>query len=88
MKNYQAIYQIQNATGIGWLDYVRDSVPSADDAIPTIRMLERMNGRRFRASVEDWGDFPRDPTVYIGDWDKSQLSPAAQETGIFKPVIY
>jgi hypothetical protein len=86
MKNYQAIYQILSDEK--WLDYARDSVDVPDDAIPTVRMLARSTGKRARVSVEDWGDFPRDATIYYGEWDKSQLSPAAQETGVFKPVIY
>lgn len=85
-KNYQAIYQI--LTDGSWLDYVRQGVPHPDDCMSDVRLLERRTGKRFRASVEDWSDEGREPTVYYGDWDKSLLSPAAQRNGIFKTVIY
>lgn len=86
MKNYQAIYQI-NHDGT-WMDYVRLGVSHPDDAMAYIRSMERANGKRFRARVEDWSDKSHDPDVYYGEWDKSQLSPAAQQNGVFKPVTY
>lgn len=86
MKNYQAIYQI-NHDGT-WMDYARLGVSHPDDAMADIRSMERANGKRFRARVEDWSDKSPDPDVYYGEWDKSQLSPAAQQNGVFKPVTY
>lgn len=87
MKNYQAIFQVK--AGTRWLDYVRQPVDRPDDAIANIRLLERQTGDPFRASVEDWSDGgTREPTIYYGDWNKSELSPAAQENGIFKPAFF
>lgn len=86
MKNYQAIYQI-NHDGT-WMDYYRQGIPHPDDAMTDIRLLERKEGKRFRARVEDWSDRNAGPDIYYGDWDKSQLSPAAQSTGVFKDVVY
>jgi hypothetical protein len=86
MKNYQAIFQIQTPDG-EWLDYVRNPVRRPDDAPTNMSLLAKQTGRKFRVSVEDWSDeFPRDPTIYYGDWDKSKLSPAAQDTGVFIPA--
>lgn len=88
MKRFEAIFQIKNEDGV-WRDWGRQTVSTPDDAMADIRLLERKEGRRFRAHVEDWSDKgPHDPNIYYGDWDKSQLSPAAQSTGIFKPVVY
>jgi hypothetical protein len=83
-KNYQAIYQI-NFAGV-WMDYAREGVMHPDDVMANIRMLERREDEKFRARVEDWSDKNRDPDIYYGDWDKSQLSPAVQDTAIFRDV--
>ena len=85
-KNYQAIYQI-NHDGT-WMDYQRLPVPHPDDAMADIRLLKRNTGKPIRARVEDWSDKGREPDVYYGDWDKSLLSPAAQQNGIFKAVVF
>jgi hypothetical protein len=88
MKNYQAIYQISD-DGVRWQDYVRKRVPEPDDAMVDVRLLAAQSKKRVRVYVEHWNDDePREPTVYYGEWDQSQLSPAAQKTGVFKPVIY
>lgn len=88
MKRYEAIFQSKFEDG-KWLDYVRHTVPHPDDAMADIRLIARHTGRPCRAWVEDWSDeHPHEPNVYYGDWDKSQLSPAAQQTGVFKPVVY
>lgn len=84
MKNFQAIYQINDAGD--WLDYVRLHVQRPDDAISNAKILQKETGKPVRARVEDWSDKSRDPDVYYGDWDKSRLSPAAQSTGVFKPI--
>jgi hypothetical protein len=84
MKNFQAIYQI-NHDGV-WMDYVRLGVRQPDDCISHARLLERENGKPFRVRVEDWSDRNAHPDVYYGDWDKAMLSPAAQSTGVFKPL--
>lgn len=86
MHRIEAIYQINN-DGV-WMDYFRQTEQKVEDAKAVIRHMAHTSGKPFRARVEDWSeDGPRFATIYYGDWDKSQLSPAAQDDGIFVPDI-
>lgn len=81
-KNYQAIFQFKHC-GM-WMDYARERVIDVAHARRAMMTASADTGHPFRVSVEDWSETgTREPTVYVGDWDKAELSPAAQETGVF-----
>lgn len=86
MANYQAIYQVllkAETNRDEWLDYAREPVAQPDDCIAEALALQSRMQRQVRVSVENWD---RGPTTYYGDWDKRTMSPAEQETGVFKPL--
>jgi hypothetical protein len=83
MVNLQAIFQVQYPDK--WLDYVRESV---EDEVHARKMADRIakeTGKAVRFRIENWS-IDRAPIIYVGAWDKDQLSPAQQTSGVFKTI--
>lgn len=88
MKNLQAIIQMNyGPDNGGWLDYVREQVADIDEAADRCAHYRRSTGRTVRARVEDWSDGSHEPNVFLGEWDRSKLSPADQKNGVFRDII-